>query len=53
MLKENPHLESDIHTDHNNLDGLLWISQGLKVLKMMMNIFNAAYFIGLFWFIMA
>ena len=40
-----------MNQDNNNISLLIAISNGIKILKLVLIIFNISYFLGFFWFI--
>ena len=44
-------LAEDVNQDNNNISLLIAISNGIKILKLVLIIFNISYFLGFFWFI--
>lgn len=50
-VKADPSLQHDINKDHNNIEERLKIHFILKILKLIILIFNLSFFVGHFWYI--
>lgn len=52
LEKENPRLADDSTIDNTKMKDIIFISLTLKTLKLILSIFNFAYFTAMFWMIM-
>ena len=50
-IKKYPEIETDMFTDHNQMEKQMIIGYLLKSFKLVMIIFNGSYFLGMFWLI--
>ena len=50
-IKNDILLAEDTLNDHNKIEGLMFLSFGLKTLKLVIMIANISYFLGMFWMV--
>ena len=50
-VKNNLDIANDINENHTNIEKILWISNLLKTLKLVIILFNTSYFVGIVWYI--
>lgn len=51
IIKENPELADNMDIDNNNISLLIWISNALKIFRLVIIILSISYFLGFGWFI--
>ena len=51
LIREDHKLGEDTLKDHNNFNTIIFISYGVKTLKLIILIFNVSFFIGMIWLI--
>lgn len=51
IIANDPVLREDTNQDNNNISLLIAITNVIKILKLVLIIFNISYFLGFFWFI--
>ena len=48
-IEENPNFGEDIDVDHSKIKQTLYLSYILKIIRLMIIIFNISFFVGIFW----